>query len=199
MQALVSLTRPGIDYQFFQLLSDRIDKARGDGRTRLINIRDTLLKLTQEIDQQQARREAGARQLVEEVLSSPDPVAVLEQNLPAVDDTFLRGLDAAMQEARTAGDLEKVSKIQKIVEFLQSLSSTPPEVEFIESLVDAPDDQARRKILEENWDQITPELIGALTNIVNQVENSDDVELAGRIKSVHRQVLRYSMELNLGS
>lgn len=199
LQALVSLTRPGIDYQFYQILSDRIDKARGDGRARLINIRDTLLRLTEEIDQQQARREATAKQQVDQVLSAPDPVAYLEQNMPAVDDFFLRGLDAAMQEARQTGDLEKGAKIQKIVEFLQSLSAPPPEVEFIESLVDAPDDQARRQLLEANRDKITPDLINALTNIVGQVENSEDAELASRIKSVHRQVLRYSMELNLGS
>jgi hypothetical protein len=199
LQALVSLTRPGIDYQFFQMLSDRIDKARGDGRARLIDIRDTLLRLTQEIDKQQAQREAGARQLVEQVLNAPDPVAALEQNLPAVDDFFLRGLDAAMQDARSSGDLEKLAKIQKLVEFLQSLSSAPPEVEFIELLVDAPDDHSRRKLLDENRDKITPDLISALTNIVAQVDNSEDKELAEKIKSVHRQVLRYSMELNLGS
>ncbi len=199
LQALVSLTRPGIDYQFFQMLSDRIDKSRGDGRARLISIRDSLLQLTQEIDQQQARREASGRQAVEQVLNAPDPVAALEQVLPAVDDFFLRGLDAAMQEARSSGDLEKIAKIQKIVEFLQSLSKTPPEVEFIESLLDAPDDQTRRKLLDANRDKVTPELIGALSNITSQVDGSEDVELADKIKSIHRLVLRYSMELNLGS
>jgi len=199
LQALVSLTRPGIDYQFFQMLSDRIDKSRGDGRARLISIRDSLLQLTQEIDQQQARREASGSQAVEQVLNAPDPVAALEQVLPAVDDFFLRGLDAAMQEARSSGDLEKIAKIQKIVEFLQSLSKTPPEVEFIESLLDAPDDQTRRKLLDANRDKVTPELIGALSNITSQVDGSEDVELADKIKSIHRLVLRYSMELNLGS
>jgi len=199
LQALVSLTRPGIDYQFFQMLSDRIDKSRGDGRARLISIRDSLLQLTQEIDQQQARREASGRQAVEQVLNAPDPVAALEQVLPAVDDFFLRGLDAAIQEARSSGDLEKIAKIQKIVEFLQSLSKTPPEVEFIESLLDAPDDQTRRKLLDANRDKVTPELIGALSNITSQVDGSEDVELADKIKSIHRLVLRYSMELNLGS
>jgi hypothetical protein len=31
LSALVSLARPGMDYTFFQMLSDRIDRARGDG------------------------------------------------------------------------------------------------------------------------------------------------------------------------
>jgi hypothetical protein len=79
------------------------------------------------------------------------------------------------------------------------LSKTPPEVEFIESLLDAPDDQSRRKLLDANRDKVTPELIGALSNIASQVENSEDVELAEKIKSLHRLVLRYSMESNLRS
>ncbi|MCK4899581.1 MAG: CpXC domain-containing protein, partial [Anaerolineales bacterium] len=38
LNALVSLARPGMDYEFFSMLSDRIDRARGDGRTRLIEL-----------------------------------------------------------------------------------------------------------------------------------------------------------------
>ena len=65
-----------MDYQFFQLLTDRIDRARGDGRARLIELRDKLLELTREIDQQMEKRRIAARQQLDETLKhlmSPKP------------------------------------------------------------------------------------------------------------------------------
>jgi hypothetical protein len=45
-------------------------------------------------------------------------------------------------------------------------------------------------------DQITPELLDALANIVSQMEsNNQEPELTARLKAVHRQALRYSMEM----
>lgn len=198
LRALVSLARPGMDYEFFRLLTERIDRARGDGRARLIDLRENLLQITQEVDQQLSQRQATAKQLLEMVLQSPDPVQALEKNLPAVDDFFLQELNLSMQSAREQGDLERTEKLQKLVEYLQSLSPAPPEIDFIEELIGADDDQARRKLLEDNQDKITPELINALTNIAAQIDNNEDQDLAARIKDLHRQVLRYSMQLNLG-
>ena len=68
LNALVSLARPGFDYQFFQLLSDRIERARGDGRARLIKLRDEILDITRELDRQMAERLQASRQLLEEIL-----------------------------------------------------------------------------------------------------------------------------------
>ena len=70
-------------------------------------------------------------------------------------------------------------------------------MEFIEALLEAQDPSARRKLLEENNDKVTDELISALTNIVAQVDEGQDQELAAQIKDLHRQVLRYSMQRNV--
>lgn len=197
LQALVSLARPGLDYQFFQLLSDRIDRARGDGRARLIEIREKLLELTREIDQQVQLRQQAARDFLEELLKSPNPVQALQENLPAVDNYFVQELNSALQSARQAGDLERSAKLQQMFELLQSLSAEPPELAFLEDLIDASDTQARRKLLEANQDKITPEFLDALTSIISRVEASEDSELVERIKTIHREALRYSMELKL--
>ena len=84
-----------------------------------------------------------------------------------------------------------------MVSVINQASAPPPEIGLIEDLVDAPDDVERRKLLETNSEQITPEFIDAITNIVSQVDNSGDKELADRIKAVHRLVVRYSMENQL--
>ena len=197
IRAYVSLVRPVMDYTFFQLLSDRIDRARGDGRSRLVELRENLLNWTSELDKQVEARSREARQLVNSILQADDVSDALLQNLPAVDEFFVQEITRQQQEARQKGDLDKLGKLQKIVDVLQQASSSPPEVALIEELLDAPDDRARRQIMEEHRDEITADFLNALTNIVNQVENSEDKELADRIKSLNRMALRFSMEQNL--
>ncbi|MCI0519864.1 MAG: hypothetical protein L0Z70_06355 [Chloroflexi bacterium] len=196
LSALVSLARGGMDYQFFQTLSERIDKARGDGRARLIELREKLLTFTRQIDEQMEARLAQTRKLIEAILQEADIPAAVEQSLPAVDETFVSLLESLLEEARKKGDLERSARIQKVMEVIQELSM-PPEVAFITELVDAPDEAARRALLEANREQITQEFLDALFSILGQVEGSGDKEMAARVKAVHNQALRYSMELKL--
>lgn len=197
LSALVSLTRPGLDYSFFQLLSERIDRARPDGRARLIALREKLLEMTREIDKQVESRAQQSRKLLEAIMLSDNVEEAVMQNLPGIDEFFMQELNKALEAARGQGDLEKIGKYQKITNVLDQLSAEPPELAFIEELLDSPDEQTMRKILEANQDKISPELIDTLTNILAQVESSDEKELAARLKAVHRMVVRYSMELNL--
>jgi hypothetical protein len=195
LSAYVSLARPGMDYTFFQMLSDRVDRARGDGRTRLIEIRERLLELTRQVDQQVEARMQQSRQLLNKILEAQDVDQAIAQSLPAVDDFFLQELNVALEAARKQGDLEKISKLQKVEQVIQQASAAPPEVALIEELVDAPDEAARKQIMDAKQEQITPELLDALANITAQMEsNNQEPELTARLKAIHRQVLRYSME-----
>jgi hypothetical protein len=103
-----------------------------------------------------------------------------------------------MESARGSGDLEKVGKLQQIVNVLQQASAPPPEVAFIEELLDAPDDQATRQLMEAHKDQITPEFLQMLSGLLAQVQQSgQDSELLQRLQNLNRQALRFSMEMNL--
>jgi hypothetical protein len=195
--ALASMARPGMDYEFFGLLSDRINQARGEEKPRLEALRERLLEMTRQIDQQVQARSEQSRQLLNGLLQAENIGEATLQVLPAIDEFFLHELDGAMEAARKAGDLDRIGKLQKVVEVIQQASQPPAEVALIEELLDAPDDSARRSILEEKSDQITPEFMDALTNIVAQVQASDDQGLAERVKAVHRLALRFSMERNL--
>src|ERR1700690_1644495 len=52
LKAYVSLARNGMDYVFFQNLTEMIDKASGDSKTKLESLREKLLELVNEIDKQ---------------------------------------------------------------------------------------------------------------------------------------------------
>lgn len=198
LSALVSLARPAIDYAFFQLLSERIDRARDKGRQRLVDLRERLLELTRQFDAQMDARANEAHRMLNEILKEEDIAQATAQNLPSIDEFFLQVLNSEMESARGSGDLEKVGKLQQIVNVLQQASAPPPEVAFIEELLDAPDDQATRQLMEAHKDQITPEFLQMLSGLLAQVQQSgQDSELLQRLQNLNRQALRFSMEMNL--
>jgi len=197
IRALVSLARPVFDYSFFQILSERIDRARGDGRTRLVELRSDLLDLTEEIDRQVAAHVQEQRGLINKILQETDVTEAMQSYLPAVDEYFIRELEQRLEDARKQGDLEQIAKLQEMVEIVEEASAPPPELALIEELLQAPDDQSRLEILDIHQKEITPEFTNALSNIVVQAQSSEDNELAERALAVNRQVLRFSMKKNI--
>jgi uncharacterized protein YutE (UPF0331/DUF86 family) len=71
ISVLTSLARPALDYEFFQMLSERIENAKGSGRERLIQLRTQLLEMTQEIDRQIEKRvEQRSKENLEQLLAA---------------------------------------------------------------------------------------------------------------------------------
>lgn len=198
LKALVNLARPGMDYQFFQLLSERIDRARDKGRQRLIELRRKLLEYTDEFDKRLQAKSEQASRLLESILSADDLREATYQNLPAVDDLFISVLTSQIEAARERGDLERLSKLNQILDVLKEISKPSEEIAFIEDLIDAPDEQARRQLIEANREKITPSLLQTLSELLIQVQQSaQEKELVERLQAVTRQVRRFSMEAAL--
>ncbi|MGE5224893.1 MAG: CpXC domain-containing protein [Omnitrophica WOR_2 bacterium] len=197
LSVITSLARPGMDYTFFQILSERIDRARGKGRERLIAIRDKLLEMTREIDKQMETRAGQARQLLNQIIQAPDIAEAAQQNLPMMDEFFLQILNAEMADARKKGDLERIGKLQNVTNVIQQASTPPPEIALIEELLDIEDENARKSWLEAHSQQITPEFMETLTALMAQSQSSEDQDLAERLQSAYRSALRYSMEINM--
>ncbi len=198
LSTLVSLARSGLDYTFFQILSDRINAAPDDSKPKLVELRDKLLKLTGEIDKATQRQQAEARQLLEKILAAPDISQAAMENMESFNDFFMDILQSEVQAARQKGDLERIGKLQKIVSVVEEASAPPPELELVDKLVAAADDSARRKLLEENAAMVTPEFIDLLNNLMVQSETQAQLKDAKeQIQQAYSSALRYSMEANL--
>ena len=193
---LTSFARAGMDYSFFQLLSDRIDKAKDPERQRLVELRENLLEMTQEIDHQVEERAAQTRELLEAILAEEDIVGATQQSLPIIDEFFVRVLNEELAAARQKGELDKLENLNKIVGVLQQASAPPPELALIEEFLDAENEQERRAWLEAHNQEITPEFLETLTALMAQTQGNDQ-ELYHRLQASYRSALRYSMEANI--
>lgn len=199
LQALVSLARPGMDYVFFQLLSERIDRARTDGRARLVELRSKLLDLVDTIDKRVAKKIKRAKELLSKILESEKIEEAVMRSLSVIDEFFIQELNLSLEEAKKQDDKEKLEKLQKVSAAIAQASQVSQTFEFIEALLEIPDELSRQKLLEENRELITPEFIKTLSDIVYQVQSGENIELSLRFKELHRQVLRYSMEKKLNA
>jgi hypothetical protein len=198
LATLVSMARSGIDAQFFQLLASRIDQAEGDQKQSLIDLRDKLTALNAEIDKAVQAQYATARKLVDQIAASPDVRKATEENLEQISEMFIEVLDTEIKLARQKGDLARSGKLQSMMSVIQEASAPPPEIEFINQLVEAENDEARSKILAENADMVTSEMLGLMNNLMAQMEQQNQPEeVKTQVEKAYRAALRFSMQANL--
>jgi hypothetical protein len=191
------MARNGLDYTFFQLLTEKIDKSTGDEKERLTNLRSQLIEMTAKIDKAVQEQANQARKLLETILAAPDIEQATAQNLETISDAFVEILQADLQAARQKGDLERSAKLQKVLKVLQEASAPPPEVALVEELMDTKDDESLRKVLEAHTDQITPEFLQVLNGLVMQSESQGQPpEFMTRLQAIYRSALRFSMQTN---
>jgi hypothetical protein len=194
----VSLTRGGLDYQFFQILSERVDKAEGDEKQKLLDLRAKLLELTSEIDKQLQEEAKASRQLLDQVLAAEDVEAAVREVLPAINEYFLEALKTEQESARQKADLARLGKLGKVAKVIEEASAPPPEVELIEKLMEAADEPGRQKLLQENAALVTDEFVQALNSLVAQGDgDGNNPEMGARLQEVYRSALRYMMQANM--
>ena len=68
LATLVSMARAGLDYEFFTILSDRIEQASVEQKPHLTELREKLLTMTKEIDEQMKERLEASRKLLDQIL-----------------------------------------------------------------------------------------------------------------------------------
>jgi len=198
LTTLVSYARSVMDYQFFQLLTEQIEKSQGEQRKKLEDLREKLLQMIQEIDKAIQAELDRSRQLLESILASPNVEEATVQKLDEIGQLFVEVVKDEEQKARQKADLERISKIGKVISVLQKASAPPPEITLIEKLLDSKDDADRRKIIQENPDLLTPEFQQVISGLISQSEQQkQSPELIQQLMEIQRLVVRLTMEKNL--
>lgn len=202
LRGYVTLARQGMDYQFFQLLTEKIDKAAGDEKTRLESIREKLLQYTDEMDKQIEARYKQAQEFVESLLAQEDIVKAVRDNLDGFTQDSVDLVNQMLRQASEKNDYTRMGKLQKMVEVLREVS-TPPEVALVEQLLDAPDDAAVEQMLEANKAMVNDQFMQALIGLVGQVDqaaeqgNPEAKALGEKINAIYKTALKFSMKQNM--
>ncbi|UYN90421.1 MAG: CpXC domain-containing protein [Anaerolineales bacterium] len=194
LSAMVSMARPGLDYVFFQQLSEQIDKAGEDEKAKLSSLREKLLEMTRQIDEQMQVRVAAAQRNLEAMLAAENPIELLQQNPAILDELFVQVINQSLQDAAEKKDGERLQKLQRLAMLIQQLINPGYNPALLEELIEAPDDAARAKVAEENRESISPEFLESLSAMMVQMQESPDKELAEKVRQAYRAALKASMQ-----
>ena len=203
IRAYVSLARSGMDYVFFQNLSEKIDRASGEEKTRLESFREKLLDFTNEVDKQLEARFKQAQEFVESILKQEDVEKATQENLDGFTQDAVEVVNQFLRQASEKNDYTRMGKLQKMTQVLQAASTPPPEIAFIEQLIQAPDDAAIEKMLEENEGMVNQQFVEALSGLVAQMEaqgpdNAEAKAMGEKLSEVYKIALKHSMKKNMG-
>lgn len=209
VKAIGSMMGQAMDYEFFQLFTNRIEAAAQEERTELVERRNLLLKITEEIRKEIEERLVEAGQQIEQILAGESIEQELVKRAGMIDQLFVEALSLEMQKAEKQKDETRKGKIAQLLEILQKLTS-PPEIKVIERLLEAASEESR---LDEEIERVEPELaprvLEYLTSLVGNYqeqisgegnhEKEDQEKALAELQKVYNAVLRKSMQKNISS
>jgi hypothetical protein len=197
--ALVNLTRPGLDYAFFQNLTEKIEATEGDEQERLSDLRKRVLEVTEEIDKAQEARATQAATLLRSILEAEDLDQAIRQALPLIDDLFLGILQANIQAAQERDDEATAERLELISNQIQTIASEslPAGIRLAQQVLDVEDENVARNLLEESSAQIDEQMLAALMSTSERLEERGDTENADRIRKIYKLALQISMQSKL--
>jgi hypothetical protein len=204
LKAYVSLARNGMDYTFFQNLTEKIDKTTGEQKKKLEALRERLLDLVNEIDKQLEARYKQAEELVEKILAQEDVAKATQANLESFTQDAVDVVQTSLRQASEKNDYARMGKLQKMLEILQAASAPPQEVALIEKLLDAPDQAGIEKMLTDNEKMVNDTFMETLNGLVAQVDtqtgqgNAEAKALAEKMGLIYKTALKFSMKKNIG-
>ncbi len=204
LNALVSMTRPALDYPFFQSLSERIETKSGDERKKLEILRENLLNITRRIDQRLEEEYKRAGELLSNFLVSEDIEKAVLDHLGEIGDTFVQLLNRALKEADKNKDQVQLKKLTQIVTVLQKASAPPPELALLKELLETPDETALNKLLELHTAEISPEFGSIVASVLARTEGQagespkkEETEMIKKLEELYRAILKFTMKKSM--
>ena len=198
LAAYVSLARNGMDYAFFEALTRRIDRATGEEKNRLSQVRDTLLQLTQELDKAAKAQMAEATNLLRALMEAPDLNKVLRENLDRIDDAFLAVLNVNVEAAQRAKRLDAVARLSQISDAINSLmqESAPPELKLIDELLEIEPESAAEAAIKNRPGAVTQELVDTMNYVGESLRQGGQNDLADRLERLRAVAVGELMKAN---
>lgn len=196
---LVNYAYQGLDYTFFSLLAQRIEKTEEDEKTRLMELRDRLLEMRQEIDKELAEQMESTRKLITEIINTDPMEEALGKHAQLINQGFVDVLQGEMARAQQELDMERGQKLQKLMDIINEATKPPAEILFAQELITTETEEELDTILEARNDEINDQLARSLGMLIQQTEGRQDVDQATkeRLEMVYGKVLKISMHKNM--
>jgi hypothetical protein len=190
--ALIVAGQPAFNYQFFLLLSERIEKRQKSGidAAELLALRETLLNIQSEMEERSKEELEKAQQTLQSIIVAEDKVAAVRSKFAQIDNTVLYLLAASIQQSEEQGDVERTIVLQEVQTIIanQMEQQAPPEIRLVNRLVRSDSFEKQQQILDEDSDLIRPELVQVMNMLVEDADSRGQVELKDKLQTVRNLI-----------
>ena len=193
-EALAVAGSSRLNYNFFLLMADRIEAAEKanemEEATRLSSVRERLVTLTDEWERARGARTARVNRQLQDLMEAENQKEAIQQLLPEIDEFFLSVLYARIKAAGAGGQAEDLGGPAALLEQILDLikSSSPPEIQFINDLMELDDESAINQTLDSRQTEVTPELFVILSEMAENLRPSGRAALAERLTNLLKMV-----------
>ena len=196
---LIGMTRTGIDYEFFSILTQKIESTSDqEQKDKLVALRVYMTEAIKQIDEQIQIEMKNAREMVDKIIAAPTLESGLQQYGNQVNDFFVEAVQTAMTDARKNSDLEKLAKLNQLNTMIEDANKPPESFQFIEDLLKTADGNSLKDLLNQNIEKVNDEFIQMLAGVISQSEEQgNQPQLVEKLKQIQRMALRLSMTKNL--
>ena len=106
-----------------------------------------------------------------------------------MDDAFFLVLSANIQRAQEENRPDVAQALQQVADIIMGLmeDQLPPEIRLVNRLLSAPYPDGTRQVLEAQRDMVTPEFLAGLDEVVLELEQAGNEELANHMRQVKDQ------------
>ncbi len=195
IEALVAVARPLMDYPFFLLFSQRIEQAekrkdRAEAQ-RLRALRDRVLELQRQQDEAARAIMEKAAHLLQAVLDSDNPAAVLRARKAEIGEPFMATLMANIEAAQRQGAMAAVRRLTEIWKMTLDIleEDLPSDLRLINRLLRAEYPERTRQLLMENRGELSQELVESMRVMAEGLRAQGQEDMARRLENIRAQAL----------
>lgn len=197
VEALVAMGQAALNYEFFNGLTQEIERqARKKNKEKakaLTSLRQRLLDLHNQMQEQSREILEGAMSTLQAIMDADDMEAAIQENLGRIDDTFMYVLSAMIAQNEEQGRPDQAAELKRVQDSImdEAERQVPPQIRVINRLLRAENDEAQRRILDENRELVTPELAQMLEALSQEMAAESDgqaAEMTGQIEKLKAMV-----------
>lgn len=190
VQAFVAMAWPALDYQFFQTFTERVERSPAGEQARLTALRETLLDLAAQAERQNRAVMERAAKTLNAIMAEDDLDAAIQQHLDGIDSAFMSVLSASIQQAEQRADVARAAKLKQVYERILSLmqQGAPPEVQFLNALLNARDDAAADRLIRERAGALGPGILELMDVVIGDLEAQGQDDLKQRLVGLRARV-----------
>ncbi len=195
VDAIVAVGQQGMSYEFFQMMTERIEKHAEAGEKamveKLTTLRDQLLAFQQQLRDQSQQMLAGAAELLHMIINAPDKKVALYENMDRVDDAFMYVLSTKMEEAgksNNTADFQALNEVQALI-VEQIEGQLPPNLQLLNQLVRTETVAEQNELLDENQPLISKDMLTLMDQVIDQAKgNEREDDLNGRLQALRLMI-----------